>query len=646
MNKIDIKKTKNSTIRIGAVSINSQILNLAKNGQKITQSILACQKKGVELVLFPELALTGYGAEDVFLSIDWANEVNEALVSLVKTMPKGIIACVGMPLWYENQCFNVIAVIAKDRIYGFFAKQNLAKTGLHYEPRWFMPWPKDKNVSFDFMGYQTHLGQLVFHYRDNYFAFEICEDAWAASRVANQFHQSQPTLILNASASHFAINKFQKRQQLVESGSKIYQGSYVYCNLLGCEAGRSIYDGGNLFAHNGKIIHEGERFSFNSIHTDIIDCPYPSRSDLSIQQKGIIDVPCETDSQKTKISKQKKHKPLNEYEEVANAIMLGLWDWQRKTHTNGFTLSLSGGADSSLCAAMVYLMQQKALKSLSKDDDCQALAKDNKNQSLDELMKTKLTTVYQGTKYSSKETQQAASELAESINSNHFDWQIEKVIESYHQLIKSSLQIDDFHPKKHDIALQNIQARVRSPGIWMMANLKNQLLLATSNLSEACVGYCTMDGDTSGVLSPISGLSKSFVLKLNRYLFETGIRFSNEQDSQYKVLGLEKVIQLKPSAELRSSEQLDEEDLMPYEVLDAISHFYHVNHLSEKSIKIALKKQPFSKSYDEKTLNAYADKFFNLYRKNQWKRERLAPGFHLQEDSCCPKTYRRYPMLT
>jgi NAD+ synthase (glutamine-hydrolysing) len=177
--------------------------------------------------------------------------------------------------------------------------------------------------------------------------------------------------------------------------------------------------------------------------------------------------------------------------------------------------------------------------------------------------------------------------------------------------------------------------------VWFLANLENKLLMATSNLSEAVVGYCTMDGDTSGVLSPIGGLPKTRVLKLLDELGTNGFEFNGE----YLLLPTLKAIsQQKPSAELRPEEQRDEADLMPYTVLDSIRVLSQVAYLERTALLKKLSTQ-FSGQYSEQQLSDWYQRYQQLAVRSQWKRERLAPAFHLEEDSACPKTYRRWPII-
>jgi NAD+ synthase (glutamine-hydrolysing) len=253
-------------------------------------------------------------------------------------------------------------------------------------------------------------------------------------------------------------------------------------------------------------------------------------------------------------------------------------------------------------------------------------AKDEK-----EATRQLLTCAYQGTRSSSEKTLAAAKTLAESIGANFHHWLIDDEVESYKSKIETVLsrkltwEIDD-------IALQNIQARSRSPIIWMLANIKHAILLTTSNRSEGDVGYTTMDGDTSGSLAPIAGVDKPFITQWLKWV---------ETKLDYK--GLKSVNELEPTAELRPlhSVQTDEKDLMPYPLLVSIEKLAIRDRKSPKEVYALL-----SADFNSDLLKASITKFFTLWAMNQWKRERLAPSFHLDDMNVDPRSWCRFPILS
>jgi NAD+ synthase (glutamine-hydrolysing) len=291
---------------------------------------------------------------------------------------------------------------------------------------------------------------------------------------------------------------------------------------------------------------------------------------------------------------------------------------------------LSGGADSSTIAIMVHRMVDLAIQELGIRMVIKRLRLSTDLKNAKDIMASIMITAYQGTQNSSTETADSARKLAEFIGAIHHEWNIDPQIKGYCDTIENAIG-RKLTWDQDDITLQNIQARSRSPIIWMLANINNSLLLTTSNRSEGDVGYTTMDGDTSGSISPIAAIDKYFVLEWLRYA-ETTLNYT----------ALSYVNNLAPTAELRplDQKQNDETDLMPYQVLVeiermAIQHKY-------PPLLIYDKMRPQYGS----DVKIWIKKFFRLWSINQWKRERLAPSFHMDAFNVDPRTWCRFPILS
>jgi len=317
-------------------------------------------------------------------------------------------------------------------------------------------------------------------------------------------------------------------------------------------------------------------------------------------------------------------------EEFFRAVTLGLFDYMRKSYSNGYMLSLSGGADSCACAVLVA----KMLNVVEKEIGLEGLKSKLSYLKIDDskpLVKQLLTCVYQATENSGEKTLESARELANELGAEFHLWNIQENLNEYHKMIENTIS-RKLSWELDDITLQNIQARVRAPGIWMLANIKNALLITTSNRSEAAVGYCTMDGDTAGGLAPIGGIDKAF---LKKWLIWA--------QKELNIDALKFVNQLQPSAELRpqSEEQTDEKDLMPYPILDQIEKCFIRDYQSPLEVFRTLRG-----ILPDSTLKSYIKKFYQLWSKNQWKRERYAPCFHLDDENLDPRTWCRFPILS
>ena len=634
----------------GAASLNQVPLDWKGNVRRAVSAVVEARDTGVGFLCLPELALTGYGCEDMFL----APEVGERSLDSLKDLAKeceGIVVAVGLPLWFESSVYNAVALIVDREIVGFVAKQNLAGDGLHYEPRWFKPWPVGQAESVE-MGKKTiPLGDLVFEVGGIRLGFEICEDAWVADRPGTRLARRGVDLIFNPSASHFAFGKQQVRERFVLEGSRAFACGYVYANLLGNEAGRIIYDGGTVIACSGDYLAEGKRFLFRDhvltaatidlnltrmhqarqvSHRPIVG----EADDLSVSVdfsppwKGAV----KYENAESALGKETKE------EEFSRVIALGLFDYLRKSYSGGFVVSLSGGADSAACAVLVKLMTDLAILDLGEERFREKLGHiDFGNRS---PMEQLLTCVYQATRNSSETTRSAAETVATAIGSEFQEWDIDEIVQRYHAMLEGGIG-RDLDWETDDIAMQNIQARVRSPGVWMLTNIQNALLLSTSNRSEAAVGYATMDGDTSGGLCPISGIDKAFLRDWLRWLENTGCEPDIPAIPELSVINAQA-----PTAELRPSEenQTDEGDLMPYPVLEAIEKLA----IRDKKLpaEVWTRLCETQESYSADQLKAWVIKFFRLWSRNQWKRERYAPGFHVDDKNLDPKTWCRFPILS
>jgi NAD+ synthase (glutamine-hydrolysing) len=601
----------NQRVKIGGATVNQTPLDWVGNLKNITNAIDDARKQGVKILCFPELSITGYGCEDLFLS-DWLAEKAWAQVEKIVPHCLGITICVGLPILINGISYNGVCVISNQKIVGVTLKQNLAKDGVHYEPRWFEEWEPNRVVSIERQGKIIEAGDVIYEAEGIRFGFEICEDAWRQNRSGYNLYKKGVNLILNPSASHFAMGKSPSREEVSLQGSELFKCVYVYVNLLGNEAGRMIYDGDILIAQHGKLLAQNHRLSFH--HYNLVVCEVDFNRVGNSEQQAL------TDNKKTN-------------EELTQAITLALFDYLRKSKAQGFIVSLSGGADSAMCAVIIAEMIKRASTTLGLEKFCSLLSL-NSNQISDykEATQKLLTCAYQATSNSSDTTFQAAQTVAASLGATFHSWSVQNEVDSYTQKIEIALN-RKLEWGNDDITLQNIQARSRSPIIWMLANATQSILITTSNRSEGDVGYATMDGDTSGSLAPIAGLDKPFIIQWLKWA---------EQNLGYA--GLAPVNNLKPTAELRptGSNQTDETDLMPYATLVEIELHAIRNRKSPSAVFQAMKLT----HSDVALLKMHIRKFFKLWSINQWKRERFAPSFHLDEHNVDPKTWCRFPILS
>ncbi|MDH4121080.1 MAG: NAD(+) synthase [Deltaproteobacteria bacterium] len=679
-----------SRVRVGGAALNQIPLDWTGNRRRIEEATSLAKKQGVQVLCLPELCLTGYGCEDAFHA-EWV--AAQALDSLLALAPatQGMAVAMGLPLLHQGRLYNTVALVVNGQVAALAAKKVLAGAGVYYEPRWFSPWPAGKTTRIQLPTGPVPLGDVRVNLGELQVAFEICEEAWGRDLTQGgwrpAFPQEQPPdskgqapspqghapspqndglpdVILNPSASCFALGKHHTVENIVVEGSRQSRGAYVFANLLGNEAGRLIFDGTVLVASGGKLTARGPSFSFQpvTLTTAWVDVRanrlerrrlgYPEEPESAKDGQGsprpwVLQLPALPES--PDIPAPAPAPAPEPHEAFARAVALGLWDTLRKTKSGGYAVSLSGGVDSAAVAVLAALSLKLALAELGAQGVAQALEHLPDLPNLlaahpgsPALVNRLLTTVYQSTENSSPTTRAAAAGVAQFLGTRHLEWDVGRITSEYRALAEQALG-RPLAWQGDDLALQNIQARVRSPGLWLLANLEGRLVLATSNRSEAATGYCTMDGDTSGGLAPIAGVGKTFLREWLAWM----------ETSAPAPLGpvppLAAVNRQAPTAELRppAAGQTDEADLMPYPVLDAIEQSAIRHRMSPRQAwERLLTHPPAGFAPTPRQAADWVARFYRLWSASQWKRERLAPSFHLDEENVDPKTWCRFPILS
>jgi NAD+ synthase (glutamine-hydrolysing) len=643
-------------LKVGAAVLNQTPLDWKNNERQMLAAIQAARADGVSLLCLPELCVPGYGCDDAYQSPGLQAAALELLMALAPAT-QGMVVTFGVPVQYRKALFNCAAVVADTRLLGFSAKRFLAGDGLYYEPRWFKAWPERHQGEVEIGGASYPIGDLYFVCDGVSFGFEICEEAWVARRPGSSLAMRGVDIMLNPSASHFSFGKHAVRRRFVLEGSRAFGVSYVYSNLLGNAAGRMIFDGGAMIASDGELLAEGPRFGYegSGLVSAVIDVDatrmrqvrtgsflpeFEPRPPDRIVAEGFAFPEIRLAELPT--ARQPWLLPdMPKEEEFARVLPLALFDYLRKSRSRGFVVSLSGGADSAAVACLVAMMWRWVVADLGLDG---ALARvpwldRSKIASVEDLIRTTLLCVYQSTRNSSETTRDAARAVAHGVGAEFLELDVDDLVQAYVGKVSAAIGRELAWPGD-DVALQNIQARVRAPGVWLLANLRGSLLLATSNRSEAAVGYATMDGDTAGGLSPIAGIDKNFLRRWLRWLEQYG------PPGLGPIPALAAVNVQAPTAELRppGEHQTDEADLMPYDVLDAIERAA----IGDKQVPVEVYRslRAFFPAVDRRQLAAWVERFFRLWCRNQWKRERYAPSFHVDDQNLDPKTFCRFPILS
>ncbi len=646
-------------IRVAGAALNQTPLDWNGNRDRIVAAIEAARAAGASVLCLPELCVSGYGCEDAFYAPAVQRMAMDVLGEIVPHTA-GMVVALGVPLKFEYGLFDAAAVAADGRLAGFACKQHLAGDGIHYEPRWFRPWQRGRRGVVTVAGTTVPVGDLRFDCGGLRIGFEICEDAWVSDRPGVVLAARGVDLILNPSASHFAFGKDEVRRRLVQEGSRACAAGYVYANLVGNEAGRAIYDGSVTIAAAGRWLASGRRFSFAETTVTVAELDLQA---VRAAQAGLASAPVPDSIEGDVVTvpvgfAAGRRSPLPgppdqrdawehgahvKEEEFARAVALGLFDYARKSRSRGFVVSASGGADSSAVACLVAIAVRRAADERSLPEVASQLglpAPDGSGAVAERgLVRAALTCVYQSTANSGSVTRAAARGLAEAIGAEFHEFDVEPLVRGYEAVVAAALG-RPLDWARDDVARQNVQARARSPGAWMLANLTGKLLVSTSNRSEAAVGYATMDGDTSGGIAPIAGIDKAYLRRWLQWLEVAG------PEGLGPVPALAAVNAQAPTAELRpaAAGQTDEADLMPYDVLDRAERHAIRDRLGP--VEVWRRLEADFPAHDPRQLARWTEKFFTLWSRNQWKRERYAPSFHVDDENLDPKTWCRFPILS
>ena len=653
-----------------------------------------------QLLCFPELSITGYGCEDTFLMPYVVQYAADTLLEIADATAKvDALIAVGLPFLLERSLYNTMAVLHKGSVVAIVPKSPIAGDGSSYEQRWFHhyaatePEPiRSLNEKFDGVPF----GPVLLDFYGHRIAFDIGTDARYPRLALNELFASSVDLILNPTALPFSIGRYElHRNQLIAAANQ-FRCVYASVNLLGNESGSFLYDGSRLVAGGDSIISESERFSFQPYQLSQVSLDPKTwkqgrnEPQYTTAQANTVTIPSPADkTQKatigfgldiaqTKTPNQTSHykndsaAPLQssglntqslgtddyQFLEFSHAVSLGLFDYMRKIGAKGYTISLSGGADSITCAILCERMIRRAT---ALDNDCfEGLDLTDEKENLPASM---IHTMYQGTDNNSEATQKIAYEVAHELKLNHHSIHIQSAVDQSVETIETAIG-RKLTWQSDDLALQNIQARSRNPLIWMLANVTRTILIATGNRSESAVGYCTMDGDTVGGLAPIGGIDKAFLLEWLNFMYRTGDEFG-------KIKSLQNLLSRPPTAELRppDANQTDEKDLMPYSLLQRIERLAFEACLSpDEIVRTLIQEKSESESQNETSYTANSRlsnnhwtkivsiteaelkqavaRFFTMFTNSQWKRQRFAVSFQVDSYNLSPQGYLRYPVIS
>lgn len=624
-------------IRIGVAAVSVKVGDFAGNCARLRSIIEEAASQGCQLLVTPELALSGYSLEDRVWWPDIARRSWDTLLSLEESC-RGIDVFIGLPVHHRSLMYNAAAFVHDGAVRGLILKKFLPTYSIFYEGRNWTAWRKGVTTING-----VPAGDLVFRAPYGMVSAEICEDLWSAEPPARGRVLAGAEVICNLSASPFAPRKNEQRRRLVQNAAETLACVYAYANILGLDNSRLVFDGGGFVATPDGIVAEGPILSksYWTLATGVVNLEDvmraraenstwreqtarggedlahiievdegvytpPPAADYAAQLAGSFFYPSESDWKPAQLE-------VRTYlDELFDALVLGLRDYFEKVGVfERFLVAVSGGRDSAL-SLLIAVEAAKALRGGRAGNE----------------YGDRIWAVYLPHKtYSSSATEDAARAVAAELK---VPFRVVSIAEESEVALAKAAELMGGEEKVSALARQNLQARVRGNMMLNWANSARGLLLVTSNLSEAAVGYTTTGGDNQGGYSPIANLPKTLVGRLLEHVAgRMGLR------------SIEKVLAIPPSAELAPGQQ-DEADLMPYVILDDLLYLFARRRMALADCwRILVHRH---RHRDPEQLRAWTAQFGKLFASSQWKREQLPVAMKVLDLDLDPKTGFRFPV--
>ncbi len=524
-------------LRLALAQINARVGDLEANTERIREHIALARDAGAEVVLFPELCVTGYPPEDLLLREHFLQAAGEALASLADDA-QGIVALVGYPERTAD-VYNSLAVLAEGEVRSIYRKTRLPNYGVFDERRYF----------------QAGAHGAILDIGDALVGLTICEDMWAPGPPASDEALAGASLILNASASPYHAGKGIERERMIAQRARDNICAVAYCNLVGGQD-ELVFDGHSFVVdHEGRVLARAPQFeeSLMMVTVDLqagisarLRDPRLRPSVRSVLPDVSQLPPLERPSPPEPKSLGGELTPVLEPDaEVYGALVLGLRDYVGKNGFKHVVLGLSGGIDSTLVALVA----------------------------VDALGADRVTIVVMPSPYSSSGTQQDARTLAANLGVQCLELPIGPAMEVYDEMLSGV-----FAGTEPDLTEENLQARIRGNLLMALSNKFGWLVLTTGNKSEVSVGYSTLYGDSAGGFAVIKDVPKLLVYRLCEY--------RNRLAAPAPGPIPESIATRAPSAELRP-DQRDEDSLPAYDVLDPILEAYVERDASREQMLLA-----------------------------------------------------------
>ena len=516
-------------LRITGAQLSFTVGAIQENKSKILNTLEEAEKINSDIVVFPELCVTGYPPEDLLLRESFVGKNFAVLEEIAEFSGRtsGVIGFVDRSLEeqtmdnVDRNITNAAAIVQNGDVKGIYHKCYLPNYSVFDEARYFAKGTKPEEI---------------FWYEDIAVGINICEDVWINNGPAEEQVKQGASLIININASPFDINKTESRKVNVRDKAKKLKVPILYLNMVGGQD-ELVFDGGSFLVDaDGNIIYEAGQFSEEIFSFDL----ELEIKNVKSENKLIVN------EKKSDLPLLKTSDSLSELESMYAALKMGLSDYVEKNNFKKVLVGLSGGIDSALTATIAV----------------DALTSDN------------VIGVAMPSKFNPKSSLEDAKELADNLNIELKTVNIEETAEKFRNLLKDNLD-DDLK----SVVDENIQSRIRGNILMGLSNQLGAMVVSTGNKSEMAVGYSTLYGDLVGGFALLKDVYKTEVYKLSDY-----------RNSISKVIP-QNIIEKKPSAEL-SEDQYDSDSLPEYDLLDKILKMYiELDFSSEKIINSDIDKE-------------------------------------------------------
>lgn len=620
--------------KVAAVTFPIVLGDVFENAKRICDYIKKAEKEHVQLLVFPELSLTGYTCGDMFLRKELSEQTEYALRD-IKTATNGnnILVCVGMPIEDHGKLFNCAVYIQSGHIKGIVPKTYIPNYGEFYEKRWFVSSTCRTSDFLFLLGDKVPFSEklLLDGGSDVIIGTEICEDLWVDSPPSGLLSRAGATIIVNPSASNDLIGKREYRRNLVKMQSGRCRAGYIYASSGAGESSTDlVFSGHCMIAENGRLLAESTDIMQDDIMVisviDIEKCVNDRRkfnSDVWGEVPDIVwekvfvsgfpyALPEKVDPYPFVPGDPKERK--NRCMEILNLQAKGLIQRLRATGIEKVVVGISGGLDSTLALLVCCI----AFDQLG-------------------LPRKNIHTITMPGFGTTNKTKGLAEELMEHLGTTYASIDIKAACTQHLKDIGHPLNV-------YDITYENVQARERTQILFDKANMLNALVIGTGDLSELALGWCTYNGDHMSNYAVNVGVPKTLV----KYLVDTYADIYAEDNGTRSTKGvLKDIVDLPISPELLPTDkkgnmvQKTEESIGKYDLHDFFLYHYLRNGFGKEKI-LALAKIAFPKVTDEEIIKTL-DIFYHRFRTQQFKRSCIPDGPKVGSVSLSPRGDLRLP---